>query len=300
MLNISCHSCGRLLTTLSSIPKFRNLKNFHFFENYNLHVSRPSIRFMTSQSNIEYEAEKFSKLAENWWDENGAMKALHSMNRVRVPFIRDGLISMGCGEPYTSKPLQGIKILEVGCGAGVLCEPLARLGASVLGIDASDNVLEVAKIHRDGNTELSDLQYIDADLEDIVGAGTLRFHAVVASEVVEHVEDKTKFINNCCSLLMPNGSLFLSTINRTQVSYLLAVLMAEEVLGVVPPGTHDWEMFVTTDEIKSYLNQGNCEIQKIVGMNYNPLNNKWTKCQNTSVNYILHAVKKNDINADTQ
>uniref|UniRef100_H2YX78 Ubiquinone biosynthesis O-methyltransferase, mitochondrial n=1 Tax=Ciona savignyi TaxID=51511 RepID=H2YX78_CIOSA len=304
MMSLNCRSCGRLLTRWWMLLKSQPARDVHCFrkktpkaiENVIFRTcdSKQRIRFMTSQP----ESEKFSRLARNWWDEDGEMKALHSMNELRVPFIRDALISLEIAVPNTSKPLQGVKILEVGCGAGVLCEPLARLGASVLGIDTSDGALAAAKMHRGDAADLSELQYIDATLEDIVGAGTLRFDVVVASEVVEHVDNKAEFVTQCCDVLKPNGSLFLSTINRTQMSYFLAIMMAEKVLGVVPDGTHDWKSFVTHSEIKSYLDQGNAQIQRLEGMAYNPVLNKWTWCKNTDVNYILHAYKIDDTSAN--
>jgi len=237
------------------------------------------------------EVNKFSNFADTWWDENGHMKALHQMNSLRVPFIRDGLLHQGHGKMNCSKPLQGVNLLDVGCGAGILSEPLARIGASVLGIDANDEAIEAAKTHRGNNCDLSDLQYLDILLEDVVAVGSLKFDCVVASEVLEHVENQKEFIKLCADALKPGGSLFISTINRTFLSYTLGILLSENILGIVPPGTHDWNKFVNPDDLTSWMNEANLNLQKLHGLTYIPGVEKWSWTGSTDISYILHAVK---------
>ncbi|XP_039254981.2 ubiquinone biosynthesis O-methyltransferase-like [Styela clava] len=244
------------------------------------------------------ETKKFSDLSTNWWDINGPMRALHSMNKVRVPFIRDCLIyeGYGNGEIYTDKPLKGIDILDVGCGGGILTEPLARLGADVVGIDASEELIEIAKKHR--LPELENLQYLNALVEDIALVGSLKFDAVVASEVIEHVSNPHSFIQTCSSVLKPKGSMVISTINKTLQSYLLAVNFAERVLQVVPRGAHDWNKFIAPEEVIEYLDHCDCSFRKIHGMLYNPFCDDWSFVSSTNMNYIIHAVKRQDIDND--
>nr|CAB3223299.1 arsenite methyltransferase-like [Phallusia mammillata] len=250
-----------------------------------------SMRFTSSSSVSEEETKKFSKLAHSWWDERGDMMALHTMNSLRVPFIRDCLLYQGFGKPKTAKALEGVNILEVGCGAGILSEPLARLGASVVGIDSSAEALEAAKIHRGDDEDLQSLQYLDSWLEDIVAVGSIKFDCVVASEVIEHVEDYRNFIQMCNKVLKPGGSLFISTMNRTNYSYYLGIIMAEYVLHVVSPGTHTWDKFLKPAEIEDALLNEGCPLVKIHGMCYDPIRNKWSWTSSTELNYIVHAVK---------
>lgn len=248
------------------------------------------------------ETEKFDKTNFDWWDIKGPMMALHTMNSVRVPFIRNCLLyqGIGTGKPHSSKPLTGIDILEVGCGAGILSESLCRLGASVTAIDAAENAIEAAKYHRGNDKDLQNLQYLNAHLEDITTIGSLRFDTVVASEVIEHVNDPDKFISYCSNVLKPGGSLFISTINRTTVSYLLAVLAAEKTFRVVDDGTHDWEKFVKPEEITKYLDNAGCSLTKIHGLLYNPIFNSWNFIEDTSMSYILHAIKLEPIEENVE
>jgi len=253
-------------------------------------------RWITTSSKLldsvsSEEVQKFSNFANTWWDENGSMKALHQMNDLRVPFIRDNLLYQGLGKMNCSKPLQGINLLDIGCGGGILSEALARLGASVLAIDANEDAIEAAKKHRGEDRELEDLQYLDILLEDVVSIGSLKFDCVVGSEVMEHVENQEEFIQMCSTVLKPNGSLFVSTINRTSLSYGLGILLAENVLGILPPGTHDWNKFITPEEISTWMQNADLHLNKIHGMAYIPGIERWKWIGNTDINYILHSTK---------
>ncbi|XP_076818667.1 ubiquinone biosynthesis O-methyltransferase-like [Clavelina lepadiformis] len=316
MLGVTCRDCHHLIsgTKYTAVPKLAaaasvSLRSF-FTKNTQLVWSLyppentraikvgsertrvANVRLQHSSSVSEEETERFSQLAKSWWDTKGSMKALHSMNKLRVPFIRDNLLLQGHGNSHTSKPLSGVSILEVGCGAGILSEPLSRLGASVVGLDSSKEVLTVAKSHRGNDTELEDLQYLDFWLEDIVALGTLKFDCVIASEVIEHVNNPEDFIKMCTNVLKPGGSLFASTINRTQISYLLGIFVAEKILNIVPKGTHDWNKLITPTEVNGFLANANCHLRKMLGMRYNPLQDKWTWSSDKDINYIFHATKQ--------
>jgi len=246
-------------------------------------------RFLSFQS--DQNSELFTQCADNWWNENEEMKALHSMNNLRIPFIRDCLLYQGKGKAKCPKPLEGINILDVGCGAGILSVPLTRLGASVVGIDTNEEVLEVAQTYKNEDPELENLQYLDSPVEDIAELDSLKFDCVVASEVVEHLDNPQQFIHSCTSLLDDEGSLVISTINRNQLSYVLAILVAENVFQVAPKGTHDWNKFITPEELALWIDEGGCHINKIHGMSYIPLMNKWIWSDSIDINYILHATK---------
>lgn len=247
----------------------------------------------STPSLISDEERKFSAVSDKWWDLHGTFRALHSMNEVRVPFIRDCLLYQGYGDKdiQTATPLTGLDILDVGCGGGILSEPLARLGADVLGIDASEPAISAAKQHR--KPELENLQYLCAVIEDIASVGSLKFDAVIASEVIEHVGEQESFVQSCAGLLKPKGSLFFSTINRTLISKVLAV-DAAELLGIAPKGAHDWKRFVIPNELQEYLSTARCAIRKIHGMMYNPLTDRWSFIENDSINYIVHATRDVD------
>ena len=244
-----------------------------------------------SRSYSEEEVAKFSTLSSKWWNRNGEFQALHSMNKLRVPFIRDNLLLQGHGVPLSPKPLKGISILDVGCGAGILSENLARIGASVVGIDPSSEAITAANLHKEGDNELKELQYIDSPLEDIVALETLEYDCIVASEVIEHSLNPHQFLEMCIKLLKPSGSIFISTINRTLLSYLLAIQAAENIFSIVPSKTHDWNKFVTTKELTHILQNCNCYLRKVLGMQYNPITDNWTWTENKEINYIVHAMK---------
>ncbi|XP_060609063.2 ubiquinone biosynthesis O-methyltransferase, mitochondrial [Anolis sagrei] len=280
---------GQLLTkcdtklkcrTLAGLPEVRNKLSF------------AKQRFSTGQSTVDpKEMKKFQVLAHKWWDEEGQYAALHSMNDIRVPFIRDSALNLR-NDPHLGSPLSGMKILDVGCGGGLLTEPLGRLGASVTGIDPLEDNIRTAEVHTAFDPDLAKrIQYKSCALEDIVEEASEQFDIVVASEVVEHVADVETFIKCCGEVLKPEGSLFITTINKTQLSYIFAIVVAERVLGIVPVGTHEWEKFIAPEELERLLESNGFSVKTVRGMLYNPLFGSWSWIENTSINYALHAVK---------
>lgn len=237
------------------------------------------------------ELKKFQAWSLRWWDEEGVYSVLHSLNDLRVPFIRDTLISKNNNHELGS-PLLGVKLLDVGCGGGVLSEPLGRLGASVTGIDPLENNIRTAELHKSFEPDLdSHIQYKACSLEDMEDEATEMYDAVVASEVVEHVGDLESFIKCCYTVLKPGGSFFITTISKTPMSYALGIVVAEKILGIVPDGTHDWEKFVTPEELERVLESNGFVVETVNGMLYNPLSTLWSWIDSTSLNYALHAVK---------
>ncbi|KAM8778801.1 ubiquinone biosynthesis O-methyltransferase, mitochondrial isoform 5-T5 [Rhynchonycteris naso] len=193
------------------------------------------------------------------------------------------------------KPLSGMKILDVGCGGGLLTEPLGRLGASVTGIDPVDENIKTAQHHKSFDPVLDTrLEYKACSLEDIVEETAETFDAVIASEVIEHVIDLETFIQCCCQVLKPGGSLFITTINKTQLSYALGIVFSEQIAGIVPKGTHTWEKFVSPEKLESILESNGLSVQTVVGMIYNPFSGYWHWSENTSLNYAAHAVRLED------
>ncbi|XP_010164925.1 ubiquinone biosynthesis O-methyltransferase, mitochondrial, partial [Antrostomus carolinensis] len=248
--------------------------------------------FSTSHSSVDLkEMKKFQLLAHKWWDEEGEYSALHSMNDIRVPFIRDTLLNMSSNY-HLGNPLSGVKILDVGCGGGLLSEPLGRLGASVTGIDPLEDNIRTADQHKSFDPVLAKrIQYKSSSLEEIVEESMETFDVIVASEVVEHVADLEMFIKCCSQVLKPEGSLFITTINKTQLSYILGIVVAEKILGIVPAGTHEWEKFVPPEELERLLEANGFSVKTVNGMLYNPLSGSWSWMESTSVNYAMHAVK---------
>uniref|UniRef100_UPI00398E7D6D ubiquinone biosynthesis O-methyltransferase, mitochondrial n=1 Tax=Pristiophorus japonicus TaxID=55135 RepID=UPI00398E7D6D len=248
--------------------------------------------YSTSKTTVEPgEMKKFQALSQKWWDRNGEFAVLHALNDLRVPFIRDTLLTysekqqLGC-------PLHGFRILDVGCGGGLLSEPLGRLGAMVAGIDPLEDNIRTAEVHRSFDPGLQEqIQYTACSLEEMATEATGTFDAVVASEVVEHVSDVETFIQYAAQVLTPGGSLFITTINKTSLSYVLAIVAAEQILRIVPKGTHEWEKFISPEELERLLVSSGFTVETVNGMLYNPLFGSWSWITNASVNYALHAVK---------
>ncbi|XP_012263850.2 ubiquinone biosynthesis O-methyltransferase, mitochondrial [Athalia rosae] len=235
------------------------------------------------------------KMSNQWWNLDGGLRALHAMNTLRVQFIRDGLANTGVAMGTPSKPLDKIKILDVGCGGGILSEPLARIGADVTGIDASTDLIKNATEHAAIDSDLADrLRYINTCIEEHSEIDAEKYDAVVASEVLEHVADQERFLKCCTRATKPGGSLFLSTLNRTLPSWLGGIIAAEYLLRIVPIGTHDWNKFISPNEVRRLIESQGCQTKLIHGMCYNPLKNKWSWTSSTAVNYALHAVKRKE------
>ena len=222
----------------------------------------------TNSTIDEKEIAHFSNYANEWWDQSGEFKVLHKINPARIEFIKS------CIEP------KGLNILDIGCGGGLLCEPLTRLGANVTGIDASSENIEIAKVHAidHGLT----INYINGAAEDL----SQKYDVVCALEVIEHVSSPRQFLNVCCNLVKPGGLLFISTLNRTMKAYLLGVLLAENVLKWAPKGTHNWKKFVRPNEIRRWLSD-EFTVNKINGIDYSIIQDEWKLTPEADINYIM-------------
>jgi len=227
---------------------------------------------------------RFSRIAEEWWDENGKFKPLHRINPLRLRYIRDKSCEHFGKQAQTLKPLEGLSLLDIGCGGGLLAEPFTRMGASVTAIDASDKNITVASLHAE-NMGLS-IDYRCTTPEQMEG----KYDIVLALEVVEHVADVALFIKSCVKLLKPEGILFMSTLNRNLKSYAMAIIGAEYILRWLPKGTHNWKQFLTPAELCQHLRSEHLQIKDMTGMAFNPLKNQWYLDEkDLSVNYLLAA-----------
>ncbi|KAL1259710.1 hypothetical protein QQF64_010287 [Cirrhinus molitorella] len=257
-------------------------------------LTRLNVRTISQTTLDPAEVRKFQAMASKWWDLQGEFAALHSMNDLRVPFIRDNLLNVH-GIEQLGKPLSGLRILDVGCGGGVLSEPLGRLGADVLGIDPVEDSVRTAELHSSYDPELRErVRYQACTLEELAEDEVEGFHAVVASEVVEHLADLDAFASCCQQVLKPGGSLFITTLNKTNLSYVFGIVAAEQLLRIVPSGTHDWEKFVSPEDLERLLESFGFYVEAIRGMMYNPLTGAWSWQKSTAINYALHAVKRKE------
>ncbi|XP_050421898.1 ubiquinone biosynthesis O-methyltransferase, mitochondrial [Adelges cooleyi] len=241
----------------------------------------------------DYEVDHHSNMKEYWWEKTGPLKALHSLNPLRVSFLINGLSntkSIHSSNINTRNSLKNLKILDVGCGGGILTEALARLEGSVTGIDPSKELIEIAKSHS-VFLKNKHLTYLNEPIEDHVKSNEGKYDAVITSEVIEHISNKQTFLTNCVECLKPGGSIFLTTPNKTFASWLGVVVLAEH-LGFIPKGTHQWEKFIRPHELQSILEIGcKCDTITINGLSYNPLTNNWSWSDSTDISYALHAVK---------
>jgi 2-polyprenyl-6-hydroxyphenyl methylase / 3-demethylubiquinone-9 3-methyltransferase len=234
------------------------------------------------------EVARFSRLAGEWWDPHGPMATLHKFNPVRLAYIRDRTAEHFGRDPKSLDSLSGLRFLDIGCGAGILCEPLARLGASVVGADPSAKNIAVAQAHaaQSGLT----IDYRDTTVEQLAEAGE-RFDVVLAMEVVEHVTDVGLFIAQTCAMVKPGGLLFVATLNRTAKSFALAIVGAEYILRWLPRGTHRWDKFVTPDELEIAIERGGLHVTGESGVIYNLMADRWQLSRDTDVNYMVVAEK---------
>ena len=232
------------------------------------------------------EIEKFSKIAEEWWDPNGKFKPLHKFNPIRISYIKENIIkTFKINQKKT--PLKNLKILDIGCGGGLLSEPMCRLGANVTAIDASKKNISVAKLHSKKNN--LKIKYICSSPEKLKIKN--KFDVILNMEVVEHVEDINFFLKSCSNLLKKNGIMFVATLNKTLKSYVFAIVGAEYILRWLPIGTHEWEKFIKPDELISILKKNNLELDQIDGMKFNLLMDKWNISKDKSINYIAKFIK---------
>ena len=232
------------------------------------------------------EIEKFSKIAEEWWNPTGKFKPLHKFNPIRISYIKDNIINT-FKLKNKKKPLNKIKILDIGCGGGLLSEPMKRLGAEVVGIDASQKNINFAKIHAKKNN--LDIKYYCNSPENF--EIKTKFDVILNMEIIEHVEDVDHFLKSSSKLLKKNGIMFIATLNKTLKSYLFAIVGAEYVLRWLPIGTHSWEKFIRPDYLINISKKHNLKLDSLDGMKFNLIKDKWHLSSDKSVNYIGKFIK---------
>lgn len=236
------------------------------------------------------EIAKFSAMADAWWDPKGAFRPLHALNPIRLSYIRDHSLRHFGGEAGSLKPLSGRSLLDVGCGGGLLSEPLARMGGAVIGIDASEKNIAIAATHAAAHAV--DVTYRARSAEALAAEGA-QFDIVAALEIIEHVSDVAAFVHALSQLVRPGGLLFVSTLNRTAKSYLMAILGAEYILRIMPRGTHDWKKFLRPSEVDAHLRHAGFDPVEQTGMVLDPLARKWKlHPRDLDVNYIVVAEKR--------
>ena len=232
------------------------------------------------------EIEKFSKIAEEWWNPSGKFKPLHKFNPIRISYIRDNIIS-SFKLKNKRRPLDKVKVLDIGCGGGLLSEPIKRLGAEVVGIDASEKNIQVAKLHAKKNG--LNIKYYCASPEKFTT--NTKFDVILNMEIVEHVEDIDFFLKSCAKLLKKGGIMFVATLNKTLKSYVFAIVGAEYIMRWLPIGTHEWQKFVIPEDLIKILKKNNLSLDKLDGMKFNLIKDQWSISSDKSVNYIGKFIK---------
>jgi len=233
------------------------------------------------------EIQKFSKLADEWWDVNGKFKPLHMFNPIRIEYMKEKIIQHFKIKEEKENIFNGLNILDIGCGGGLISEPFTRLGGEVTGIDASDKNIKIARTHSEKNN--LKINYINKSPEEL--ENTKKFDVILNLEIVEHVENVGLYIKSCSNLLKKNGIMFTATLNRSLMSYLKAIVGAEYILRWLPIGTHDWNKFLKPEELEKLLLNEKFYTLDIKGLEFNPLFKKWKKTNNLSVNYIIASSK---------
>ncbi len=232
------------------------------------------------------EIDKFSRIAEEWWNPEGKFKPLHKFNPIRISYIKKNIIS-SLKLKNKNKPLNKVKILDIGCGGGLLSEPMCRLGAEVEGIDASNKNINVAKLHAKKNN--LNIKYFCASPETF--KTNTRYDVILNMEIIEHVEDVDFFLKACSNLLKKNGIMFIATLNQTLKSYLFAIVGAEYILKWLPIGTHEWDKFIKPDDLVKMLKKYNLKLDTLDGMKYNLITDEWSLSLDKSINYIGKFIK---------
>jgi len=243
----------------------------------------------TKQTTIDQdEVARFSAMADEWWDPSGKFRPLHKFNPVRLQYIKEKVCENFDRDMNDPQAFKGLRILDIGCGGGLLSEPMARMGAKVMGADASEVNIEIAKIHAEQSG--LDIDYRAVTSENLEADGE-KFDIILNMEVVEHVADVNLFMTSCAKMVKPNGLMFVATINRTPKAKLLAIFMAENVLKWLPKGTHEYEKLVRPEEIEAPLNSENMAVVDRTGVFYNVLQDSWNKSRDMDVNYMVLATK---------
>ena len=232
------------------------------------------------------EIEKFSKIAEEWWNPHGKFKPLHKFNPIRISYIKENIINTFKLKKQ-DKPLKKLKILDIGCGGGLLAEPISRLGADVTGIDASVKNINVAKLHAKKNK--LNIKYFSNSPENF--KTDTKFDVILNMEIIEHVEDINFFLESCSSLLKKGGIMFVATINKTLKSYLFAIIGAEYILRWLPIGTHEWEKFVNPNDLINISKKFNLKLESLDGMKFSLIKDEWSLSSDRSINYIAKFIK---------
>jgi len=233
------------------------------------------------------EIQKFSKLADEWWDVNGKFKPLHMFNPIRIEYILDEISKHFELNKNKKFFLKNLEILDIGCGGGLISEPMARLGGNITGIDASEKNIKIASLHsKENNLKITYLNKSPEQLDE-----KEKFDIILNLEVVEHVDNLDLYLKSCYKLLKKNGLMFTATINRTFTSYIKAIIGAEYILRWLPIGTHDWNKFIKPEEMQKKLADKNFSTNDIKGLEFNPIFYKWKKSENLSVNYIITSLK---------
>jgi 2-polyprenyl-6-hydroxyphenyl methylase/3-demethylubiquinone-9 3-methyltransferase len=242
-----------------------------------------------SRSTIDAEeVAKFTAMAAEWWDPHGKFRPLHKFNPVRLAYIREQICARFDRDPKAETPFTGLRFLDIGCGGGLLSEPMARVGAEIVGADASPANIQTASLHAKAGG--LNIDYRATTAEDLAASGE-QFDVILNMEVIEHVADPQGFMTSCAAMLKPDGCMFLATLNRTLKSFTLAIVGAEYVLGWLPRGTHDWHKFITPKELDAMVLEAGLTVHQSTGVSFNPLLNKWSKSGDMSVNYMAIAGK---------
>ena len=230
------------------------------------------------------EVEKFSRMAAEWWNPKGKFGVLHVFNPVRLQYIKEQVCARMARDPLVRDPFEGLRVLDIGCGGGLLTEPMARLGATITGVDPSEKNIKTASVHA---AEVGlEIDYRVGTAEDLAAAGE-RFDVILNMEVIEHVADPKAFTATCAAMLKPGGLMFIATLNRTFKSFGLAIIGAEYVLGWLPKGTHQWEKFITPAELKDWCGANGLAVLDESGVTYSPFSRQWRKSRDMDVNYMV-------------
>ena len=241
---------------------------------------------MTAVSSIDpAEVERFSRIAAEWWDPKGKFAPLHRFNPVRLAFIRDQALVRFGREGQARRPFEGLRLLDIGCGGGLLCEPMTRLGFQVTGVDASERNIGTARAHAD--QQGLEIDYRASTAEALEAAGEAPFDLILNMEVIEHVADPAEYLRTCGRLLAPGGLMIVATLNRTLKALALAKVGAEYVLRWLPAGTHDWSKFLKPEELKGFLAGQSLAVQGPYGVSFNPLTGRWSRSEDCDINYMM-------------